>query len=74
MWWNESKTNSVFLFLFLMGLVTAAKEIKELWEEYENNSSPEAKLVKDFNKVSIVFVQLEFNLFLYIRTRDDFQF
>lgn len=57
-----------------MGLVTAAKEIKELWEEYENNSSPEAKLVKDFNKVSIVFVQLEFNLFLYIRTRDDFQF
>lgn len=30
----------------------AADEIKELWEEYENNSSIEANLVKDFDKVS----------------------
>ncbi|GFZ16184.1 metal-dependent phosphohydrolase [Actinidia rufa] len=29
-----------------------AEEIKELWAEYENNSSIEANLVKDFDKVS----------------------
>ncbi|KAG5532588.1 hypothetical protein RHGRI_027026 [Rhododendron griersonianum] len=29
-----------------------AEEIKELWAEYENNSSVEANLVKDFDKVS----------------------
>ena len=28
-----------------------AEEIKELWEEYENNSSIEANIVKDFDKV-----------------------
>ncbi|KAL5980307.1 hypothetical protein ACLOJK_028215 [Asimina triloba] len=27
-----------------------AKEILELWMEYEENSSPEAKIVKDFDK------------------------
>ena len=32
----------------------AAEEIKELWEEYENNSSLEANLVKDFDKVCII--------------------
>ena len=30
----------------------AAKEIAELWTEYEENSSPEAKIVKDFDKVT----------------------
>lgn len=29
----------------------AAKEIDELWMEYEENSTAEAKLVKDFDKV-----------------------
>lgn len=29
----------------------AAKEIGELWMEYEENSSLEAKIVKDFDKV-----------------------
>lgn len=28
-----------------------AEEIKELWQEYENNASLEANLVKDFDKV-----------------------
>ncbi len=31
-----------------------AEEMKELWMEYENNSSAEAKLVKDFDKVSLI--------------------
>ena len=30
----------------------AAKEIEELWMEYEENSSLEAKVVKDFDKVT----------------------
>lgn len=29
----------------------AAKEIAELWKEYEENSTAEAKIVKDFDKV-----------------------
>lgn len=29
----------------------AAKEIGELWMEYEENSTAEAKIVKDFDKV-----------------------
>lgn len=33
--------------------LSAAEEIKELWSEYENNSSIEANLVKDFDKVRI---------------------
>jgi 5'-deoxynucleotidase YfbR-like HD superfamily hydrolase len=28
--------------------------MKELWMEYENNSSAEAKLVKDFDKVHLI--------------------
>ena len=32
----------------------AVEEFKELWEEYENNSSLEANLVKDFEKVYII--------------------
>lgn len=34
-------------------ILFAAKEIAELWTEYEENSSPEAKIVKDFDKVSL---------------------
>lgn len=34
-------------------MFAAAQEIKELWMEYEENSSMEAKVVKDFDKVCI---------------------
>ncbi|KAL6615663.1 hypothetical protein ACP70R_037933 [Stipagrostis hirtigluma subsp. patula] len=37
-----------------------ADEIKELWEEYENNSSIEANLVKDFDKVEMILQALEY--------------
>lgn len=36
----------IIFFFFL-----AAEEIQELWQEYETNSSLEANLVKDFDKV-----------------------
>lgn len=34
-------------------IIFTAEEIKELWQEYENNASLEANLVKDFDKVWI---------------------
>uniref|UniRef100_A0A453F3Y6 HD domain-containing protein n=1 Tax=Aegilops tauschii subsp. strangulata TaxID=200361 RepID=A0A453F3Y6_AEGTS len=34
----------------VLGGGSTAEEIKGLWEEYENNSSVEANLVKDFDK------------------------
>ncbi|XP_062206325.1 uncharacterized protein LOC133908356 isoform X2 [Phragmites australis] len=37
-----------------------ADEIKELWGEYENNSSIEANLVKDFDKVEMILQALEY--------------
>ncbi|XP_021755285.1 HD domain-containing protein 2 homolog [Chenopodium quinoa] len=37
-----------------------ADEIKELWTEYENNSSLEANLVKDFDKVEMILQALEY--------------
>ncbi|KAH7651030.1 putative hydrolases of HD protein [Dioscorea alata] len=39
-----------------------AEEIKELWTEYENNSSPEANLVKDFDKVEMILQALEYEM------------
>ncbi|KAH9625057.1 hypothetical protein KSS87_010547 [Heliosperma pusillum] len=37
-----------------------ADEIKELWMEYETNSSLEANLVKDFDKVEMILQALEY--------------
>lgn len=39
-----------------------ADEIKELWLEYENNSSLEANLVKDFDKVEMILQALEYEI------------
>ncbi|PWZ32790.1 HD domain-containing protein 2 [Zea mays] len=44
----------------VLGGGPAADEIKELWEEYENNSSIEANLVKDFDKVEMILQALEY--------------
>ncbi|PIA37034.1 hypothetical protein AQUCO_03100053v1 [Aquilegia coerulea] len=44
----------------LLGGGVRAKEISELWMEYEENSSPEAKLVKDFDKVEMILQALEY--------------
>ncbi|KAL4316052.1 hypothetical protein HN51_070016 [Arachis hypogaea] len=44
----------------LLGGGMRAEEIKELWEEYENNSSKEANLVKDFDKVEMILQALEY--------------
>ncbi|KAI7979077.1 HD domain-containing protein 2 [Camellia lanceoleosa] len=39
-----------------------AEEMKELWAEYENNSSIEANLVKDFDKVEMILQALEYEM------------
>ncbi|CAL1392372.1 unnamed protein product [Linum trigynum] len=44
----------------MLGGGMRAEEIKELWYEYENNSSLEANLVKDFDKVEMILQALEY--------------
>ncbi|KAJ8774622.1 hypothetical protein K2173_017068 [Erythroxylum novogranatense] len=39
-----------------------AEEIKKLWEEYENNASLEANLVKDLDKVEMILQALEYEM------------
>ncbi|KAJ6698699.1 METAL-DEPENDENT PHOSPHOHYDROLASE [Salix purpurea] len=44
----------------LLGAESRAKEMSELWNEYEENSTPEAKIVKDFDKVEMILQALEY--------------
>lgn len=44
----------------LLGGGSRAEEIAELWREYEENSSLEAKVVKDFDKVEMILQALEY--------------
>ncbi|CAK9171372.1 unnamed protein product [Ilex paraguariensis] len=44
----------------LLGGGPRAGEIHELWMEYEENSSLEAKVVKDFDKVEMILQALEY--------------
>ncbi|XP_078433705.1 uncharacterized protein LOC144704996 [Wolffia australiana] len=44
----------------LLGDGARAKEIHELWMEYEENTSLEAKLVKDFDKIEMILQALEY--------------
>ncbi|CAN6552367.1 unnamed protein product [Malus baccata var. baccata] len=44
----------------LLGGGSIAKEVGELWMEYEGNSSPEAKIVKDLDKVEMILQALEY--------------
>ncbi|MED6157252.1 hypothetical protein PIB30_021754 [Stylosanthes scabra] len=43
-----------------LGGGSRAKEVADLWMEYEANSSPEAKLVKDLDKVEMILQALEY--------------
>ncbi|XP_062223914.1 uncharacterized protein LOC133922554 [Phragmites australis] len=44
----------------LLGGGSRAQEIRELWMEYEENASLEAKVVKDFDKVEMILQALEY--------------
>ncbi|PKI42371.1 hypothetical protein CRG98_037249 [Punica granatum] len=44
----------------LLGGGPRAKELESLWMEYEENSTPEAKVVKDFDKVEMILQALEY--------------
>ena len=41
------------------GLISA-REVAELWEEYESCATPEAKLVKDFDKLEMILQAAEY--------------
>ncbi|ESQ46322.1 hypothetical protein EUTSA_v10000291mg [Eutrema salsugineum] len=44
----------------LLGGGERATEVAELWREYEANASPEAKVVKDFDKLEMILQALEY--------------
>nr|GEU86407.1 HD domain-containing protein 2 isoform X2 [Tanacetum cinerariifolium] len=44
----------------LLGGGPRAEEIHALWMEYEENSTPEAKVVKDFDKIEMILQALEY--------------
>ncbi|KAJ7563286.1 hypothetical protein O6H91_03G104600 [Diphasiastrum complanatum] len=44
----------------MLGKGFSVDELRELWNEYETNASPEAKLVKDFDKVEMILQALEY--------------
>lgn len=44
----------------ILGGGSRAEEILELWLEYEENSTLEAKVVKDFDKVEMILQALEY--------------
>ncbi|CAI9096340.1 OLC1v1032452C3 [Oldenlandia corymbosa var. corymbosa] len=46
----------------ILGGNRGSEEIRELWEEYENNSSLEANLVKDLDKVEMILQALEYEI------------
>ncbi|KAG0531995.1 hypothetical protein BDA96_04G069500 [Sorghum bicolor] len=44
----------------VLGGGSRAQEIRELWMEYEENASLEAKVVKDFDKIEMILQALEY--------------
>jgi putative hydrolase of HD superfamily len=44
----------------LLGNTTMAQEIVDLWQEYEDASSPEALFVKDLDKFEMIVQALEY--------------
>lgn len=44
----------------LLGDTPMAKEIVELWQEYEDAQTPEALLVKDLDKFEMIVQALEY--------------
>ncbi|GLJ16826.1 hypothetical protein SUGI_0289920 [Cryptomeria japonica] len=55
----------------ILGGGSRAEEIRDLWNEYENNSSLEANLVKDFDKVELILQASEYEID-HRRTLDEF--
>ncbi|KAF3337339.1 HD domain containing protein isoform X1 [Carex littledalei] len=56
----------------ILGGGLRADEIKELWAEYENNSSIEASIVKDFDKVEMILQALEYETAEHGKILDEF--
>ncbi|KAG0163749.1 HD domain-containing protein 2 [Apophysomyces sp. BC1034] len=52
--------NAMDGFSKLLGNTDVAREIQELWQEYEDAKSPEALLVKDLDKFEMIVQALEY--------------
>lgn len=57
---NRREQEAINTMCNMLGGGPRAKEIHDLWLEYEANSSPEAKVVKDFDKVEMILQALEY--------------
>uniref|UniRef100_A0A0C9QL17 5'-deoxynucleotidase n=1 Tax=Wollemia nobilis TaxID=56998 RepID=A0A0C9QL17_9CONI len=57
---SQRERNALDKMCQMLGGGLRAKEIYELWNEYEDNITPEAKIVKDFDKVEMILQALEY--------------
>ncbi|GAX80855.1 hypothetical protein CEUSTIGMA_g8290.t1 [Chlamydomonas eustigma] len=58
---NALETDAMNQITAILGSDTgAAKEVSELWNEYEAGTSPEAQLVKDFDKLEMIIQAHEY--------------
>jgi putative hydrolase of HD superfamily len=57
---NRLETAAIDEMCILLEGGIAAEEVKELWLEYENNSTPEAKFVKDLDKLEMILQAVEY--------------
>eukprot|EP00850_Spirogloea_muscicola_P006229 SM000029S10524 [mRNA] locus=s29:650901:657901:+ [translate_table: standard] len=57
---NRREADAMEQLCTTLGGGPVAAEVKALWQEYEANLSPEAKLVKDFDKVEMILQAYEY--------------
>lgn len=57
--------NAIESYQKLLGDQTVAREIAQLWQEYEDASTPEALLVKDLDKFEMIVQALEYEKCTY---------
>ncbi|KAJ0260386.1 5'-deoxynucleotidase [Hirschfeldia incana] len=57
---NRRETEALEHMCKILGGGERAEEIAALWREYEANASPEAKVVKDFDKLELILQALEY--------------
>ncbi|CAO3685147.1 unnamed protein product [Umbelopsis vinacea] len=56
----RQERNAIESYQKLLGDQTVAREIAQLWQEYEDASTPEALLVKDLDKFEMIVQALEY--------------
>eukprot|EP00850_Spirogloea_muscicola_P016538 SM000135S26982 [mRNA] locus=s135:38563:48888:+ [translate_table: standard] len=70
---NRREADAMEQLCTTLGGGPVAAEVKALWQEYESNLSPEAKLVKDFDKVEMILQAHEYEAAQGHKLEDFFQ-